>query len=40
MEEFEKLNNIKSYLQNRPQLIDIGVSPKMIINGEEFKTGA
>ena len=39
MGEFEKLNNIAEYLKNRPELIEIGQSPKMIINGEKLKTG-
>ena len=39
MDEFEKLNNIAEYLKNRPELIEIGKSPKMIINGEKLKTG-
>ena len=39
MDEFEKLRNISEYLKNRPELIEIGESPKMIINGEKLKTG-
>ncbi len=38
MNEFEKLPNIKSYLETRPELIDVGIDPKMIINGEKVKT--
>ena len=39
MESFHKLKNIKDYLINRPQLIDIGVSPKFIINKKNIPTG-
>ena len=39
MEAIEEIPSISNYLKSRPKLIDIGVSPKMIINGESFPTG-
>ena len=38
MNEFEKLPNIQKYLETRPELIDVGVAPKMIVKGEKVKT--
>ena len=38
MSEFEKLPNIKHYLETRPELIDVGIAPKMIVNGKKVKT--
>ena len=36
---FEKLNNIKNYLDSRPELIDLGVSPHFLFNGKKIPTG-
>ena len=36
---FEKLNNIKNYLDSRPKLVDIGESPHFLIDGKKIPTG-
>ncbi|MDC0861214.1 glutathione S-transferase family protein [Alphaproteobacteria bacterium] len=40
MTSFEKIDGIKDYLENRPQLIDIGTKPKFIIDKKEYPAGA
>ena len=39
MEAFIKLNGIKKYLNNRPEIINVGKNPKMKINDMEIPTG-
>ena len=39
MNSFKRLSGIEEYLSNRPKLIDIGTSPKFIVNGKEYLTG-
>ena len=36
---FEKLNNIKNYLDGRPELVELGKSPHFLINGKKIPTG-
>ena len=36
---FEKLNNIKNYLDGRPKLVDLGESPHFLIDGKKIPTG-
>ncbi len=36
---FEKLNNIKNYLDSRPKLVDLGQSPHFLIDGKKIPTG-
>ena len=36
---FEKLNNIKNYLEGRPELVELGKSPHFLINGKKIPTG-
>jgi glutathione S-transferase len=36
---FEKLNNIKNYLDGRPELIELGKSPHFLIDGKKIPTG-
>ena len=36
---FEKLNNIKNYLDGRPKLVELGKSPHFLINGKKIPTG-
>ena len=36
---FEKLNNIKNYLDGRPELVELGQSPHFLINGKKIPTG-
>ena len=35
----ESIEPVRNYLESRPKLIDIGVSPKLIINGTAHPTG-
>jgi glutathione S-transferase len=39
MSDFESQNGIKKYLDSRPQLVGIGIKPKVIIDGKEYTTG-
>ena len=39
MDALINLNGIKKYLNKRPQIINIGINPKMKINGIETRTG-
>ena len=39
MEAFEKLPKVDDYLEKRPEIIDVGTSPKLIINGIKYETG-
>ena len=39
MDALIKLNGIKKYLNNRPKIINVGINPKMKINGIEIPTG-
>ena len=36
---FEKLNNIKNYLDGRPELVELGTSPHFLIDGKKIPTG-
>ena len=36
---FEKLNIIKNYLDGRPELVELGKSPHFLINGKKIPTG-
>ncbi len=36
---FEKLNNVKNYLDSRPELVDLGESPHFLIDGKKIPTG-
>ena len=36
---FEKLNNIKNYLDGRPELVELGKSPHFLIDGKKIPTG-
>jgi glutathione S-transferase len=40
MDTLTSLNGIKKYLNSRPEIINIGINPKMKINGIETQTGA
>jgi len=40
MNTLTSLNGIKKYLNSRPEIINIGINPKMKINGIETQTGA
>ena len=39
MEAFEKLPKVDDYLEKRPEIIDVGTSPKLIIDGIKYETG-
>ena len=39
MEAFEKLPKVDEYLEKRPEIIDVGASPKLIIDGIKYETG-
>ena len=39
LEDISSIDSIKSYLNSRPELIDVGIEPKMIINGVKHPTG-
>ena len=33
------IDSVKSYLENRPELIDVSIEPKLVINGFPHPTG-
>ena len=37
--DIESINSISSYLENRPKLIDVGIEPKLILDGKAQPTG-
>ena len=37
--DIESIKTVSSYLENRPELIDVGVEPKLIIDGRAQPTG-
>ena len=37
--DMEKIPALRDYLDRRPQLIDVGIEPKLVINGEAHPTG-
>ena len=39
IEDIESIETVKSYLNLRPQLIDVGVEPKLVIDGVAHPTG-
>ena len=39
IEDIETIETIKSYLNSRPKLIDVGVEPKLVIDGVAHATG-
>ena len=39
LEDMMFITSVKSYLNNRPELIDVGIGPKLIIDGVEHSTG-
>ena len=39
LKAIESIDPVKNYLETRPKLIDIGVSPKLVINGTAHPTG-
>ncbi len=39
LEDIMLIDNVKSYLENRPELIDVSIEPKLVINGFPHPTG-
>ena len=39
LEDIMSLDSVKSYLENRPELIDVSVEPKLVIDGVTHPTG-
>ena len=39
IEDIESIETVKSYLNSRPELIDVGVEPKLVIDGVAHATG-
>ena len=39
LDDISSIDNISKYLTDRPDLIDVGVEPKLIINGKQHLTG-
>ena len=39
IEDIESIETVKSYLNSRPELIDVGVEPKLVIDGVAPATG-
>ena len=37
--DIESINSVSSYLENRPKLVDVGIEPKLIIDGKAQPTG-
>ena len=39
LEDIMSIDSVKSYLENRPELIDVSVEPKLVIDGVPHPTG-
>ncbi len=39
LDDLSSIERVKSYLDNRPKLIDVSVEPKLVINGTQHPTG-
>ena len=39
IKDIESIDNVKSYLNSRPELIDVSVEPKLVIDGVAHPTG-
>ena len=39
IEDVESIETVKSYLNSRPKLIDVGIEPKLVIDGVSYPTG-
>ena len=39
LEDIMSIDSVKSYLENRPELIDVSVEPKLLIDGVTHPTG-
>ena len=39
LEDIMSIDSVKSYLENRPELIDVSVEPKLVIDGVTHPTG-
>ena len=39
IEDIESIETVKSYINSRPKLIDVGIEPKLIIDGVAHSTG-
>ena len=39
IEDIESIETVKSYLNSRPELIDVGIEPKLVIDGVAHATG-
>ena len=39
LEDIMLIDSVKSYLENRPELIDVSIEPKLVINGVPHPTG-
>ena len=39
LEDIMSITSVKSYLKNRPELIDVSIDPKLVIDGVEHPTG-
>ena len=39
LDDIASISSIESYLSKRPELIDVSVEPKLVINGKAHPTG-
>ena len=39
VKDIEDIDAVSKYLKNRPELVDVGTEPKLVINGTEHPTG-
>ena len=39
IEDIESIETVKSYINSRPELIDVSVEPKLVIDGVAHPTG-
>ena len=39
LDDIASLSSIESYLSERPELIDVSIEPKLVINGKAHPTG-
>ena len=39
VKDIEDIESVSKYLKSRPKLVDVGIQPKLVINGTEHLTG-
>ena len=39
VDDMTSIDEVSDYMQNRPELVDVGVEPKLVIDGTAHPTG-